>query len=242
MQQPLNLLSIVVPAKNESKNLEFILPILKRYSDDIIVVDGHSNDNTKFQCEINKVRFVLDNKLGKGDAQRVGANLVKNNIIIFFDSDGSHDHEDIKILYNKIYNDDADLVICSRKQGGSYDLTSNISFIGFVRSVGCDFLSLIFNKIFKTKYTDILYSLRAIKKDKFSEIGTTENGFGIEIDILIKSIKKNLNIIEIPSREKSRVYGKSKLNTIVGLYFIFQILRSSIFWSFQKFIKRYFKN
>ena len=190
MQQPLNLLSIVVPAKNESKNLEFILPILKRYSDDIIVVDGHSNDNTKFQCEINKVRFVLDNKLGKGDAQRVGANLVKNNIIIFFDSDGSHDHEDIKILYNKIYNDDADLVICSRKQGGSYDLTSNTSFIGFVRSAGCDFLSLIFNKIFKTKFTDILYSLRAIKKDKFSEIGTTENGFGIEIDILIKSIKK----------------------------------------------------
>ena len=242
MEQTLNLLSIVVPAKNESKNLEFILPILKRYSDDIIVVDGHSNDNTKFQCEINKVRFVLDNKLGKGDAQRVGANLVKNNIIIFFDSDGSHDHEDIKILYNKIYNDDADLVICSRKQGGSYDLTSNTSFIGFVRSAGCDFLSLIFNKIFKTKFSDILYSLRAIKKDKFLEIGTTENGFGIEIDILIKSIKKKLNIIEIPSREKSRVYGKSKLNTIVGLYFIFQILRSSIFWSFQKFIKRCFKN
>jgi len=241
MQQPLNLLSIVVPAKNESKNLEFILPVLKKYSDDIIVVDGHSNDDTKFQCEINKVRFVLDNKLGKGDAQRVGANLVKNNIIIFFDSDGSHDHEDIETLYNKIYKDDADLVICSRKQGGSYDLTSNTSFIGFVRSAGCDFLSLIFNKIYKTKFTDILYSLRAIKKDKFLEIETTENGFGIEIDILIKSIKKNLNIIEIPSREKSRVYGKSKLNTIVGLYFIFQILRSSMFWGFQNFIKRNFK-
>ena len=242
MEQSFNLISIVVPAKNESKNLEFILPILKRYSDDIIVVDGHSNDNTRFQCEINKVRFVLDNKLGKGDAQRVGANLVKNNIIIFFDADGSHDHEDIKILYNKIYKDNVDLVICSRKQGGSFDLTSNTSFLGFVRSAGCDFLSLIFNKIFKTKFTDVLYSLKAVKKDKFSEIGTTENGFGIEIDILIKSIKKNLNIIEIPSREKSRVYGKSKLNTIVGLYFLFQIFRSSIFWGIQKFIKKCFKN
>jgi len=227
--QQLKDLSIVVPAKLESKNLEFILPILKKYSDDIIVVDGHSKDDTKLVCERNNVNFVLDNKLGKGDAQRVGANLVKNNLIIFFDSDGSHDHEDIKILYNKIYQDKADLVICSRKQGGSYDLTSNTSFIGFVRSVGCDFLTLIFNKVFKTKFSDILYSLKAIKKDKFFEIGTSENGFGIEIDILIKSIKKNLNIIEIPSREKSRVHGKSKLNTIVGLYFLFQILRSSIF-------------
>ena len=88
--------------------------------------------------------LAVENKLYKL-AKKTSANLVKNNLIIFFDSDGSHDHEDIKILYNKIYHDNADLVICSRKQGGSYDLTSNISFIGFVRSAGCDFLTLIFN-------------------------------------------------------------------------------------------------
>ena len=56
------------------------MPILKKYSDDIIVVDGHSKDETRLVCERNKVNFVLDNKLGKGDAQRVGANLVKNNL------------------------------------------------------------------------------------------------------------------------------------------------------------------
>jgi len=221
-----NDLSIVVPAKQESKNLKFLLPILKKYSNDIIVVDGHSKDNTRLVCEINKVKFVLDNKLGKGDAQRIGVNLAKNNIIIFFDSDGSHDHGDIKILYNKIYQDNADLVICSRKLGGSYDLTSNTSFMGFVRSAGCDFLTLVFNKLFKTKFSDILYSLKAIKKDKFLKIGTSENGFGIEIDILIKSKKKKLNITEIPSCEKSRIHGKSKLRTITGLYFLFQILKS----------------
>jgi glycosyltransferase involved in cell wall biosynthesis len=222
-------LSIVVPAKDESKNLEFILPTLKKYSNDIIVVDGHSNDDTQNVCKKNNVSFVLDNKLGKGDAQRIGVDLAKNNIIIFFDSDGSHDYDDINILFDKIQLNEADLVICSRKKGGSYDLTSNISFIGFVRSTGCDFLTLIFNKVFKKNFSDILYSLKAIKKNKFLEIKTTENGFGIEIDILIKSIKKKLTIVEIPSREKSRVHGNSKLNTIVGIYFIFQILKSAIF-------------
>ena len=37
-------LSIVVPVKNEGENLKFILPQIKKFSDDIIVVDGHSND------------------------------------------------------------------------------------------------------------------------------------------------------------------------------------------------------
>jgi glycosyltransferase involved in cell wall biosynthesis len=46
-----NKLSIVIPAKNESKNLNFILPILNKYSNNIIVVDGHSNDNTKIICK-----------------------------------------------------------------------------------------------------------------------------------------------------------------------------------------------
>jgi glycosyltransferase involved in cell wall biosynthesis len=219
-----NKLSIVIPAKNESKNLNLILPILNKYSNNIIVVDGHSNDNTKIICKKNNVRFILDNNLGKGDAQRIGVDFAKNDIIVFFDADGSHDENDIKILYDKIFEDNKDLVICSRKKGGSYDLSSNISFIGFIRSSGCDFLTLIFNKLFNTRFSDILYSLKGIKKSKFIKLKTSQNSFGIEIEILAKAVKKKLNIEEIPSREKSRVYGKSNLNTLVGIYFIFQIL------------------
>lgn len=219
-----NKLSIVIPAKNESKNLNLILPILNKYSNDIIVVDGHSNDNTKIICKKNNARFILDNNLGKGDAQRIGVDFAKNDIIVFFDADGSHDENDIKILYDKIFEDNKDLVICSRKKGGSYDLSSNISFIGFIRSSGCDFLTLIFNKLFNTRFSDILYSLKGIKKSKFIKLKTSQNSFGIEIEILAKAVKKKLNIEEIPSREKSRVYGKSNLNTLVGIYFIFQIL------------------
>ena len=219
-----NKLSIVIPAKNESKNLNFILPILNKYSNNIIVVDGHSNDNTKIICKKNNARFILDNNLGQGDAQRIGVDFAKNDIIVFFDADGSHDENDIKILYDKIFEDNKDLVICSRKKGGSYDLSSNISFIGFIRSSGCDFLTLIFNKLFNTRFSDILYSLKGIKKSKFIKLKTSQNSFGIEIEILAKAVKKKLNIEEIPSREKSRVYGKSNLNTLVGIYFIFQIL------------------
>ena len=218
-------LNIIIPSKNEAKNLDFILPKLLKYSEDITVVDGNSNDGTDKICEKYNVKYVKDNNLGKGDAQRIGVNICTKKYIIFFDSDGSHDEEDIPKLYNKIKEDEVDLVICSRKLGGSYDLTANISWGGFIRATGTDFLSILLNKLFKTQISDVLYSLKAIEKDKFIKLKTKENHFGIELDIILRSIKNKFNILEIPIREKKRVYGYSKLKTISGVYFIYQILK-----------------
>lgn len=222
-------LSIIVSSKKECENLKTILPILKEKSDDIIVVDGHSKDGTEEVCLLNKTSFVLDNGLGKGDAQRVGALKAKYNYIIFYDADGSHDPNDIEKLYNEITSEKFDLIVCSRKKGGSLDLSCNLTFVGLIRSTGCDFLTLIFNKLFKTEFSDILYSLKSIKKEKFNNLGTIENGFGIEIDILAKSVKKKYRIKEMPSRENARVHGESKLSTPFGVYFIYQIFREWLF-------------
>ena len=217
-------LNIIVPSKNEAKNLDFIIPKLLKYTNDITIVDGNSKDGTDEICKKYNVKYLLDNNRGKGDAQRVGAENCTKKYIIFFDSDGSHQEEDIPHLYNKIIQDNVDLVICSRKTGGSYDLTANISWGGFIRAMGTDFLSILLNKLFNTEISDVLYSLKAIEKEKFINLKTKENHFGIEIDIILRSIKQKLNIVEIPSREKKRVYGVSKLKTISGLYFIYQIL------------------
>ena len=52
------------------------------------MVDGHSNDNTEEICRKYKVKFILDNKLGKGDAQSIGVSEVINEYVIFVDGDG----------------------------------------------------------------------------------------------------------------------------------------------------------
>ena len=161
-------LSIIVSSKRECENLKTILPILIGKSDDVIVVDGHSKDGTEEVCLLNKVNFVLDNGLGKGDAQRVGALSAKYEYIIFYDADGSHDPNDIENLYNEITSEKFDLIVCSRKKGGSLDLSCNTTFIGLVRSTGCDLLTLLFNKAFKTEFSDILYSLKSTTKKNFN--------------------------------------------------------------------------
>ena len=222
-------LNIIIPSKNEKKNLEFIIPKIKEYCEDITVVDGNSQDGTKEFCEKNSIIYVRDNNLGKGDAQRVGANLFKKKYLIFFDADGSHEETDIPKLYKKIKEEENDLIICSRKTGGSHDLISNISWSGFIRAVGTDFLSILLNKLFKTQLSDVLYSLKAIERNKFLELKTEENHFGIELDIILRALKNKYKIVEMPSREKKRVYGYSKLSTITGIYFIYQIIKFKIF-------------
>ena len=92
-------LTLIVLAKNELETLQELIPKLKKISRDVLLVDGHSKDKTKQFCKKNNIRFFLDNKLGKGDAQRVGALKAKNNYIIFIDGDGAHDLKDIKKIY-----------------------------------------------------------------------------------------------------------------------------------------------
>ena len=47
--------------------------------------------------------------------------------------------------------------------------------------------------------------------------------------MITSAVRKNMKVVEIPSRENKRVYGLSKLNTISGIYFIYQTIRDFLF-------------
>src|SRR3990172_364271 len=130
--------SIVIACKNEGEGIARILKSVKKYSDDIIVIDAHSNDGTKEATKELGGRFFLDNKKGRGDALKIGIKKAKKDIIVFFDADGSHNERDIPNFVSPILKKEADLVIGSRRTGGSSDLTINLT--GIIRSAGCDFL------------------------------------------------------------------------------------------------------
>ncbi len=216
-------ISIVIPAKNEGEGIGRIIRSVRRFSNDIIVVDGHSSDNTKQTTEKLKARFYLDNKRGKGDAMKVGVSKAKYDVIIFFDADGSHDEKDILVMATLLLKRKAGLVMGSRRTGGSHDI--NMSFTGIIRSAGCDLLVVLINNRFKTQLTDVLYSFRGVRKEVFKKLRLKEDGFGVEQEMVLNSIKKGFTVLEIPSREKARGWGRSKLNTITGVKFLWAVLR-----------------
>jgi dolichol-phosphate mannosyltransferase len=215
--------TIIIPAKNEGEGIGKIIKSAQPYSDDIIVVDGHSNDGTREITKEMGALFSLDNGKGKGDAMQVGVQLAKYDNILFYDADGSHNPADIPKICEYIGSGKADMITCSRRTGGSYDL--DISLKGIIRSAGSDLLAILVNYRFGCDLSDVLYSFRAVTKKMFLDLNITENGFGVEQQMIIHCLKKGYSIYEMPSQELKRQWGTSKLNTIVGIYFIAMILK-----------------
>jgi glycosyltransferase involved in cell wall biosynthesis len=215
-------ITIIIPAKNEGMGMERTINAVKPYSDDIIVVDADSRDGTKEVCEKLGAAYVLDDGKGKGAAMAIGVAKAKHEDIIFFDADGSHDENDIPEFIRRLKETDVDMIIASRRTGGSHDI--DLSFGGLVRSTGCDFLTFLVNHRYNAKLTDILYSFRAIRKKKFWELELKQPGFGVEQEMVMNSLQKKFKVVETPSREKMRGWGESKLGIWQGLYFIWMIL------------------
>lgn len=219
-----NKVSIIIPCKDEAEGLKKIIQSVKPYSNDIVIMDGHSKDNTRDIALKEKVRYFLDHGKGRGEAVRSGFNKTKNEYILIFDADGSSDCRDIPLLLSPLFKESADLVIGSRRTGGSFDL--KMDFHGILRSSGSDFLVLLVNKRFNADFSDILFGFRALKKSSLKKLNLKANGHELEQEMVVNALKNKLKIVEVPSRENARKWGKSKLKTITGVKFIFYLLRA----------------
>lgn len=220
-------ITIIIPAKNEGEGLKKILSRIKKYSKQIIVVDGHSEDETKKITISEGVQYILDGGIGKGEAVRRGFKKATGEIIVVFDADGSPSEKDIPKLIAPIVNNQADLVVGSRRTGGSFD--ASISLEGILRTAGSDCLALLVNKKFNTNLTDILFSFRAIRKSMVRNLKLKSNGFDIEQEAIVEALRNGYRVLEVPIRENARQWGKSKLATIMGVRLLLSLLKELYF-------------
>lgn len=203
------IVSLVICNKNEVRTIKKLLDAAKKFVDEVIVMDGNSIDGSKELVKSLKIKIYGDNGKGKGAAIRQSIKLVKGNIIVFIDADGSHEPLDIPKLIKPISDNAADMVIASRGKGGSDELNGSIEKI--IRLVGSSIITLIINLRFHAKLSDTQNGFRAIKKSAIAKLKLKENIFTIEQEMVIKALKRNFRISEIPSHEYSRKFGSSHI-------------------------------
>lgn len=83
-------ISAIIPARNEAKTIKEVLKIVldSRIFDEVVVVDGASEDDTVKIAESMGVRVLKSQKReGKGMAMKNGLSMVKSEIVAFFDAD-----------------------------------------------------------------------------------------------------------------------------------------------------------
>lgn len=218
-------ITVVIPAYNEEKTIKDIINTSKKHCDNILVVlSKKSKDRTKSILESVGVDYILDHGKGKGEALRCAINYIKEGILIFIDSDGSHDPNDIPKLVRPIIENNADMVIGSRMTGGSDELHGTLE--EFFRLMFSSIINLIINYRFGAHITDYQNGFRAIRVSTAKRLKLKENITTIEQEIGIKCLKKGFRISEVPAHEYKRKFGKSTFNVWkVGYKYLWQIVR-----------------
>jgi glycosyltransferase involved in cell wall biosynthesis len=202
--------SVVVPARNEERNLEHVFGTIPEWVDEIILVDGHSSDATVATAQkLNPaIKIVHQKGFGKGDALQAGFAMAQGEIIVMMDADGSTDGAEIPRFVAALMTG-ADFAKGSRfaSGGGSDDLT-------FLRDLGNKILSGLVNAFFGTRYTDLCYGYNAFWAKHLSKLDLDCDGFEVETVMNVRAAKAGLAIQEIPSYEHLRLHGISNLRVV----------------------------
>lgn len=227
-------LSILLPTFNEERNITIIVnEIVNCFSKtninyQIIICDGCSNDNTINESLVLKNKFsyidiiVLKSSIRKDITKSVlsGIDLSFGNYIAVMDCDGQHQVSDLFEMFNKISDDDKDLIVGSRNLN---HLDNKI--INPKRKYISKLINKLLNFFFKFKLSDPLSGFFIINKKLINpKIFINEiSGFKVLFHLIVNS-DKSKTIIDYPIDFKKRKYGKSKLDIKVGYYFLVQFI------------------
>ncbi len=223
--------SIVVLAKNEELNVPFVInQLLQKYDAHqiVFVLDGNREPTARLLSDA-KIRFMEGNGTGKGSAIRSAIQQIQSDILVFMDSDGSHDPDEIGTLLGPLMNNDAELVIGSRFMGASEELSGTID--NMLRNAGNRMTNTIINALWNRtdrKISDTLNGFKGIKRSFFSDIKLIDNSFAIEMELVIKCLKKGGRIRELPSFELKRMYGQSHISMVHLMCFINCLIKNLI--------------
>jgi len=214
--------SIIIPARNEARNLEIILPQLPAVHQ-VVLIDGHSIDDTIETAKriMPGIQVIQQVRKGKGNALAAGFAEATGDIIVMFDADGSADPAEIPAFVQALVQG-ADVAKGSRfaRGGGSEDITR-------FRSLGNRGLNILVNLLLRSNYTDLCYGYNAFWTRVVPSLGLPDHDFpgvsgemiwgdGFEIETLLncRFFLMGHKIVEVPSIERSRIHGVSNLNAV----------------------------
>jgi len=187
--------------------LPTVLLKIPNWIDEIVLVDGHSTDNTVKVAQILRpdAKVFLQTGIGKGDALKCGFQKATGDIVVTLDADGATNPEDIPKFIDPLM------------QGCDFAKGTRLKFgrpkhMRWHRWLGNKILALSANLLFQTNYTDLCSGYNAFWRKKIRGMKFYTSGFEMEQEFYVKLKKTQLRVVEAPFVEGRRHGGSSKVS------------------------------
>ncbi len=197
---------MVICTLNEETNLPHVLPRIPEWVHEVLLVDGHSTDNTIARARelLPRVRVLTQPGKGKGDALKYGVQQATGDIVVTLDADGATEPEDLPRFIEPLL--------------AGYDFVKGSRFRRafpenkpFHRIVGNWIITLTFDALFLARYTDICSGYNAFRRDRVGSLDIWPNdGFENEPLINARVRKKGLKVMEVGHKDPGRMDGEVK--------------------------------
>ena len=225
-------ISIILPCQNEAEALPFCLKQIKKtinennLSAEIIVSDS-STDKSPEIARSEGAMLVKHDKDGYGIAYLEAFKIAKGKYIFMADADGTYDFKEIP-NFLKYLRQDYDFVIGDRFSG-----KMEKGAMPYSHKLGNPLLSGALRLFFGTAIKDSHCGMRAISKKSLKILNLQTTGMEFASEMVIKSLKNNLKIKELPINYSKRM-GASKLKPMADSWkhMRFMLLYSPLFLFF----------
>ena len=217
--------SIIIPVFNEKKTIIKVLRTLnsvkfKEFQKEIIVVNDGSTDGTSQLLEDNKNLYSYlhknDHNQGKGAAVMIGLKNSSGHYVVIQDADLEYDPNDLLKFEEVFLKFNADGIIGSRFNYDKFTRSHSI-----LNKIGNYILTLTFNILYNTTFTDIYSCYFAFKKELINANNLNVKGFAQHAEILTKIIIKGNKFYEVPINYNGRNTAEGKK---IRFYHFFPVL------------------
>jgi len=201
--------TVLICALNEAATISFVLAKVPPWVHEVLLVDGHSTDNTvDIARQVRPdIHVAYQSGRGKGEALRCGVQKASGDIIVTLDADGQTDPEEMPNFIEPLLTG-YDWVKGSRLTRG------RPAGMPWHRWFGNKVLAITSNILHGTKYTDICSGYNAFWKRAFQRLGLSYDSFQMEQQMLVKIKKMGLKVAEVACYDTGRIDGVSKISPI----------------------------
>lgn len=212
--------SVIIPARNEAGNVpQFFTRVPRMGSNtELVIVEGHSQDNTFTAVEENikehpewNVSLYRQSGKGKGDAVRLGFQMARGDILMILDADLTVMPEDLPRFYAAIVEGKGEFINGVRLV---YPMEGRA--MRFLNLLGNKFFSLAFSWLLGQRIKDTLCGTKVLYRSDYEKIAANRSYFGDfdpfgDYDLLFGAAKLGLKIVDMPVRYRDRTYGDTNI-------------------------------